>query len=140
MSDRTYVYIIGNRLPEGICGPVKIGVAANPSARLAQLQTGNHAKLEIAAAFCCPNRETARSIEDAFHSVLEKKQLLGEWFAMGPIEAVELMCLNIRAHLSSFDGWSTEEQDQAYYLCGAWHAGRKAREDKYVAAWESQAA
>ncbi len=72
------VYFIGAE-----SGPIKIGVAANPTARLASLQTGHHEKLEILAT--CPGGQTQ---EYRYHDEFAAYRLHGEWFVrVSEIEA-----------------------------------------------------
>lgn len=66
-----YVYFI----QAGEDGPVKIGVAAEPFKRLAELQTGNPARLRVVAII-----EGDTGIEKALHERFAEHRLEGEWF------------------------------------------------------------
>lgn len=67
----TWVYFIraGDR------GPIKIGVATNPYARLEELQTGNPYRLKLIAAFSGGYAEESR-----LHQQFERERLESEWF------------------------------------------------------------
>jgi hypothetical protein len=71
---------------------VKIGKAANPAYRLAQLQTGNHRKLFLHRVFWMSQAE-ADQVERAAHIVAERlhSRLEGEWFHCSPSEAHEIV-------------------------------------------------
>jgi len=62
-------------------GPVKVGVANNPIARLGDLQVGNPFKIHLADVFYVKNRE-ARLLELNVHSKMRELGLhiRGEWF------------------------------------------------------------
>jgi|SRR5690349_23447382 len=68
-------------------GPVKIGVSSNPERRLAQLQTGNPARLVLVAVFLCTTWLIARTLEAAVHLALAPFRLAGEWFRVSPTKA-----------------------------------------------------
>jgi hypothetical protein len=66
--------------------PIKIGFCcANPQKRLAELQIGNHRRLEILAL-----HPATYSQERAIHWRLASERLLGEWFSRGPGTAAAL--------------------------------------------------
>ena len=76
---RGYVYFIG----EPNSDKVKIGFSKNPWARLKNLQTASHAKLEIV----CHTR-TANVSEADIHYALREYRVNGEWFARaGAVES-----------------------------------------------------
>lgn len=81
---RQSVYFIGSN-----DGPVKIGIAANPQARLSNLQTGHHEKLRIFA-ICDGGAEQ----EKAYHKRFAAHRLSGEWFARCPEIEAEIARLN----------------------------------------------
>ena len=93
-----YVYIVatinaGNELS----GPVKVGVAENPTARLSGIQTGNPNKLAIAFSFWTPERGIALQLERSFHAVKSGHCLQGEWFDIEPLAAIQMMVINFEA-------------------------------------------
>jgi hypothetical protein len=67
----SFVYFI----QVGTEGPIKIGVAADPVARLADLQTANATELVLLAT--C---EGGRAEEAHIHAVCRDARLRGEWF------------------------------------------------------------
>lgn len=62
----------------------KIGIADNPAERLAQMQTGNPAKLVLVRAW--PSHQAQRE-ERLIHSLLQRYHHAGEWFKL-PVELV----------------------------------------------------
>lgn len=100
-SNACHVYIIGHVNPPHISGPVKIGIARDPSLRVLELQIGNPTELQLVRWFPMPSRAVARAVERAFHEVQSSKRLKGEWFDMGILETVHLMCINIRSALEA---------------------------------------
>jgi hypothetical protein len=71
-----YVYIITHNPFDGAA---KIGISKNPQRRLAQLQTGNPARLIIYGMFGHINY---KSIERSIHAAYADKLILGEWFRL----------------------------------------------------------
>lgn len=63
---------------------VKIGVAAEPLKRLAELQTAHARALRLIATF---ETEEAMGVERRAHAILGAKRLRGEWFAVTDDEA-----------------------------------------------------
>jgi hypothetical protein len=70
--ERDTVYFIRRQVGRGA---VKIGYARNPAARLAELQTGSDARLEIIATL--PGGQV---VERALHVRFAHLRLRGEWF------------------------------------------------------------
>lgn len=81
MRQKVFIYVIGTEANPDIC---KIGLALDPKKRLAQLQTGSHSKLSIAASFECDSREIARHREKQAHKLFEGYRASGEWFGVSP--------------------------------------------------------
>jgi hypothetical protein len=71
-ADASFVYVI--QAAPGT--PIKVGVAKNPQARMAHLQTGNPAELRLL--FVVPG---AHDLEADFHHRLADSSVRGEWFA-----------------------------------------------------------
>jgi len=67
-----FVYVIGAEM-----GPVKIGIAADVSQRLASLQTGHPQKLKVYFHASAPD---AVAVERACHRDLGQHRMSGEWF------------------------------------------------------------
>jgi predicted transcriptional regulator len=61
---------------------VKIGVAADPLARMADLQTGCPYDLSLAGKIPCLSQAHAFQIEKAAHRVFRKFHKRGEWFTV----------------------------------------------------------
>ena len=68
----TYVYVIGSDDD----GPVKIGVSAEPLARMRDLQTSNPHKLSLLVKI-----RGSREDETALHQRFAASRLTGEWFS-----------------------------------------------------------
>lgn len=77
-----YVYVI----QWGDDGPVKIGQAIDPRSRMAELQVANWMKLHLAAAVPIFGKLTP--VEKLAQRLAIAHLLSGEWFDLGPIEAV----------------------------------------------------
>jgi hypothetical protein len=74
------VYFIGSET-----GPVKIGHAIRPTARLKELQTAHFELLTILAT--C---EGGYEQESAYHKIFAKSRLVGEWFTRTPALLAEI--------------------------------------------------
>jgi hypothetical protein len=68
-------------------GHVKVGITADPLARLASLQTGSSQKLELVYT-CVVQSNEGFAVEQAAHNTLWKHRLEGEWFDTSPDMAV----------------------------------------------------
>lgn len=79
VEDPQFVYFVQAR--EG--GPVKIGLAVDPLARLGELQCGNPAELEIAEVIL-----GSKDTEESQHHHWREARLRGEWFGRGYEEAI----------------------------------------------------
>lgn len=79
-----YVYIIA---PEHAESPVKVGVAALPWSRLADLQCGSPVPLRIVEIFGSEVRAEAVALERLFHQHHAAARLHGEWFDVDAGEA-----------------------------------------------------
>lgn len=99
MKNDHLVYVIAVDRPDQPAGPVKVGVTRNVGSRLGSLQTGCPFPLKVVHIFPVPDRDIALGAERAFHTVLKKHRMSGEWFDLSPKAAVEFMCLNIEAML-----------------------------------------
>lgn len=71
---------------QGAHGLCKIGMSANPAARLATLQTGSPHRLWLA--FQAPAGGHALEIEQEAHSILSAHRAGGEWFLASPEMAI----------------------------------------------------
>lgn len=70
--------------PNGIGNNCKIGVAADPEARMRELQTANAWPLHVFASWKLDSRAAALMVEGAVHDLLDEHCLRGEWFSCGP--------------------------------------------------------
>lgn len=80
-----HVYFIGHAT-----GPVKIGKAVNPSARLREIQTGYPYKLSILALV-----DGGHDVERAYHKRFASARLTGEWFTRCPEIEAEIARLSL---------------------------------------------
>lgn len=76
------LYVIGHAK----AGPLKIGIAKNPAARVRQLQGGNPYRLKCLHTVDCGEYDAA-TIERMAHSLLRENRLSGEWFDVVVAEA-----------------------------------------------------
>lgn len=81
-----FVYVIHEF---GCDAPVKIGRAAFPQDRLANLQCGNHRKLVIAGLRECADLTEAVGVERACHLKFADSRIGGEWFSVDHASALE---------------------------------------------------
>jgi hypothetical protein len=102
-SDKIHdaVYVVGTLNPTCI----KVGMATDPIARLAQLQTGNHEKLYLHRVFWTFKPDAARQLESCSHSFLAKKskRLVGEWFECSPMIAHDTIINACRSLVLGFE-------------------------------------
>lgn len=93
------VYIIAKNDAGEPSTPIKVGIADNPTKRLRNLQTAAPFDLMLVHHFPMPSREIASFIERAFHSTQSNRNIRGEWFDINFVQAMQLMCMNVRAAL-----------------------------------------
>ena len=74
------VYVIG---PKG--GPYKIGKSRDIQRRLAELQTGNHQKLNV---FFSIEDEDCSGLEARAHKIFAQNRMNGEWFSASLTEII----------------------------------------------------
>jgi hypothetical protein len=86
----SFVYVIGAAQR----GPLKIGVAADPEARVVELQTGYPRPLRIHHSV---KTGSARLAERYAHRLLHEKRLAGEWFQVALPDAVAAVSRAIEA-------------------------------------------
>lgn len=113
-----YVYIITHAFDDGERGPVKIGVASDPTKRLKALQTGNPHPLNLYRSYAIPDRSIALEIEEAFHTVNDGLRLIGEWFNIEPQAAEFDMFLCFGTAFSVKTDFSNEEINEMLdFIC-----------------------
>lgn len=101
MNDETnFVYIIAT-LKDGIASaPVKVGITKSMAARFSTIKTASAYPLEIYTALPFPGRYDVQKLEEAFHKVMKRHRLHGEWFDLEPSVALQSMAQNIKFYLS----------------------------------------
>ena len=100
LDEKNFVYIIAT-LKDGVASaPVKVGITKSIAARFNTLKTASAYPLEVYAALPFPAREDAQKLEWAFHKVMSRHRLHGEWFDMAPHDAMRAMVENIKGYLS----------------------------------------
>lgn len=93
----SYVYLIA----ESDNGPVKIGVAKNPGARIVELQVGNPKRLRLAGTWALLNRNDAFFVERAVLDEMVRYRLVGEWIDARVSEMKLVISSHVReAHFS----------------------------------------
>jgi hypothetical protein len=97
----TWLYAIAEGEP-GEQGPIKIGVAADPDARLCAMQTGNSRVLTGMAAW-----RTVPEDEVWFHKLLDPIRIRGEWFKAHPWLARLLITWGANYEWSSRRYWDS---------------------------------
>jgi hypothetical protein len=125
VQDNThYVYVIAKNGPDGLTGPVKIGISSKPNKRLSSIQTACPFQVEVACVFAAPSQAIARDIERMFHETQRDTHAHGEWFNVEPVVAIHLLCLGIRVALNEFVSDKSVISD-ALDLCGVRSAERR---------------
>lgn len=97
---RTFLYIICHNNGGELCGPVKIGISADPDDRVSSLQTANPHKLALFTTLEFETRMGATMIERHFHQVHSDFRLEGEWFHLAPEAAL--------VYFEQFYAWGLE--------------------------------
>lgn len=103
-----FVYVI-----EALNGGVpqhltKVGITQSVYGRLYELQTASPFQLSLYHYYEFPNRRLALASENAFHTVMKKVRMVGEWFALSANDAHQGMCANIRGQLN----WALEDSGE----------------------------
>jgi T5orf172 domain len=71
--------------------PVKIGITANPAARLGDLRPCSPLGISFAFLQQVPDRKTAVFLEKEAHKIFDRWRLNYEWFAVEPFVAARLL-------------------------------------------------
>ena len=97
-------------------GYAKIGIAADPIARVLELNTGSPIRAELYRHRTFASRVIAREIEGRLHRIFRSRRTNGEWFDITPAEAWEalkrqkpLRLVNPKARHDSAARWETDE-------------------------------
>ena len=80
MKKNYSVYIIGAFKGKSHIA-VKIGVASDVGKRLAELQVGNHCRLDLIAEYPAKSMAHAYAIENEAHRTFRRNHIRGEWFS-----------------------------------------------------------
>ena len=112
-----YLYAIRTTVPDELV--VKFGLANNPVARLAELQTGNSSPLVIAALL-----RVRSEFEACVHAVCREEHLRGEWFRYQGI------CLAIVDMMQQ-----SMKDDHCHYLCEILVANAEGRTGTELTTW-----
>jgi hypothetical protein len=87
-----YVYAIG--MPEG---PVKIGFSSNLHERLQQIQISCPFRVELIHFRKCKDRVHARNHERILHKIYSDECVIGEWFNIDCVVAVDAIDTSLDA-------------------------------------------
>jgi reverse gyrase len=88
------MYVIG----ASEAGPVKLGISAQPTRRLSQLQTGHAQRLRLFHSELVA-KDKARLLERLLHRDIGHLRAIGEWFTM----TVEHAIAHIRFTIITYD-------------------------------------
>jgi hypothetical protein len=87
-----FIYLVGRLTPDGISGPIKIGISDNPHGRIAGFQTAAPFKLALIAHVMAPDRRYAQAVESGLHETFAEYSEHGEWFDIDPLLAAVELC------------------------------------------------
>lgn len=105
-----FVYVIAAKGFDGRpMKPVKIGISTEPNGRLASIQTSCPFPIGIVHRQRMPDREIAKAVEYAVHTVRQKHRSHGEWFEMTPAEAIASVYLALESMLRVHLEMSSDE-------------------------------
>lgn len=108
-ENKCSVYVVGWREK----GPLKVGIALDPVARLGDLQVACPYRLRIYKAFWLPDPDAARLIEDAALEVLSPDAMQGEW-VNAPASIVSRVVIRaIERTKFPVMPWRAEERERA---------------------------
>lgn len=117
-SEDCFIYVIGTIRDGNLCAPCKVGISANPNARVWALQTACPNELRLVRAYRVPNRNMALEIEDCFHGTQNDHRLRGEWFNLDPAQAAIILNLQIRWALEAFTNLTKDQLEIIHELAG----------------------
>lgn len=104
-----FLYVVCTHRDGAWSSPIKVGITANLKSRLRVLQTGSPHKLTYFNIWDMATRPVAVMIESAFHDLQNKHKISGEWFAMDPRRACELIEFYTRS-MFVLEGAATKEE------------------------------
>lgn len=105
VPQKTHIYIVTDGL-----GAVKVGIAKDPFRRLSGLQTASPRVLSLRAKYEVVE-EIGRKVEKQVHKRLQCDRIMGEWFAIEPeraAEVVELVIAEVTAKLEKLRAEAAE--------------------------------
>lgn len=117
-KEQHFVYLIATCLQDGLSAPVKIGISADPSKRLQQLQSASPYSLEIAHLFHLPGKDSALAVERALLGFKSMHRMRGEWLDLDPKVAAQLVAMTIGAIFAA-GGLEGDELAEVMVLAGA---------------------
>ena len=91
MSGECCVYVIAQVRNRALCGPVKVGMSANPYSRLAELQTGSPHQLVIVNERAFRSRSDAAYVEDVMRLAWSDCKMIGEWVDASPLRVADML-------------------------------------------------
>lgn len=92
--------------------PVKIGISDVPVGRLASIQTSCPFPIGLIHRQKMPDREIAKAVEQAVHTVRQGNRSHGEWFEMSPAEAIFSVHLALATMLKIHLEFADDEIDE----------------------------
>lgn len=105
---RTALYIIGWSYD----GPIKFGICANPSMRMANLQNSCPYRLQVFGAWWLPSREHARAFESACLAEVREWALRGEWVDVKLLFAQRIVANMFKRSDVVLEPWQPPEHRQ----------------------------
>jgi Meiotically up-regulated gene 113 len=84
-----FLYVVCHIRVDELRGPCKVGVTSKPKARLNALKTASPRRLVFAELWDFPDRAFANEAEKLAHASLQRYRMNGEWFDIGPTDAVQ---------------------------------------------------
>jgi hypothetical protein len=139
-----FIYVIATVGADGVLtAPVKVGISSQPYARLSAIQTSCPNKVRIAHLFRVRERATALHYERQTHDLWEECVISGEWFDANPDDVIDLLSLDIETDVIVLAG---QQRHQIEFIektlgwTGVAVAKEKAAAERYIRAWEMQAA
>jgi len=92
MSEKPcFLYIIGTVIDGVATSPTKVGISANPTGRLRELQVGSARKLMLCSMVMLDRRADAFGLEQEMHATLAEWGMSGEWFDVCPLYATGVL-------------------------------------------------
>ena len=87
--------------------PLKVGISEDPLQRMLGLQNAHFDELRFHRFWWLPGVQVAARIESAFKKHFANRNIRGEWFDLGPAEAVEF----VEAAIAQIGVWSATQSE-----------------------------